>query len=300
MHLRRKVLQIGPLSTKSAKTESVELVVSQTIIEGRLVKNTNLLLIALSAVAISSTVKADPWEPGYGVGINYAPSYELDGSSGNSMEGHLLGARLEVASGNKVPMRASLAYSMGSTKHRGEDIYKGVKADDSVLALELAAGYSIEGDSLEVIPFAGLGFREMRQSFKSGPAAPDNDIATSARKHRLFYLPLGFYVGSTSSLKLVNIYYSVTWMPVISGEAQIGGGKSSARMTLNNGYGLKLEAGFHVPTESSWNFVTGIFFEQWDLNSSYKGVRSAGGTEIIERETNTRTQVIGINAGVRF
>lgn len=264
------------------------------------VKNTNLLLIALSVVAISSTVKADPWEPGYGVAIHYAPSYELEGSSGNSMEGHLLGARLEVASGRKASVRASIEYGQGSTKHRGDPAYKDAKADDNALAIEFAAGFSFEGGYFEVIPFVGLGVRDMRQSFMSGSVAPGNDIVTSARKHRYLYLPLGFYVGSTSSLEMVNSYYSVSWMPVISGEAKIGGSGSSARMTLNNGYGLKLEAGFHVPSSSTWNFYTGLFFEQWDLHSSYKGVRSAGGSTIVEQETDTKTRVIGINAGVRF
>lgn len=263
-------------------------------------KNTNLLLIALSVVAISNTVKADPWEPGVGVAVHYAPSYELEGASGNSMEGHLLGARLEVASGRKTAFRASIEYGTGTTKHRGDPAYKGAKADDSTLAVEVASGFSLENGFFEIIPFAGLGVRDVRQSFKSGIVAPGNDIVTSVRKHRYLYLPIGFYAGSTLSLDKVNSYYSMTWMPIVSGEAKIGGSSSSARMTMNNGYGLKLEAGFHFPSDSTWNFMTGVFFEQWDLHSSYKGVRQEGALNIIEQETKSTNRLIGINAGVRF
>ena len=146
----------------------------------------------------------------------------------------------------------------------------------------------------------GLGFFELRQSFDEGPVAPGNDIATTARKHRYFYVPLGVYAGSTSPLDSVNIYYQVTAKPLLTGEAKIGRGNAATTMNISGGFGFDFETGFHFPTSSSWNFFTGIYFQQWHIKSSSAGAREIGGVTTVVKDTETDHQEIGIKLGVQF
>lgn len=254
---------------------------------------------AMACLSMSAT--ADPWEPGVGVALNYSPSYEFAGEGGNRMDGDMMGLKVNYASPGMYPMRASLKYADGSTEHRGEDKFRNADADDRVVNLELGIGTVYEGDGLELIPYAGLGLKDMRQSFDgSAPAADDNDIATSVREHRYLYVPIGFYAGSTAPLDQVNIYYNAHFKPLIAGEATIGR-SSEAQMTMDNGYGFRFEAGFHVPSSSDWNVFSGVYFEQWDINASSRGVRTnQGGDLVIESEPGTKTEEVGINIGVHF
>lgn len=257
---------------------------------------------ALAFACLAANAGADPWEPGVGFALNYSPSYEFAGEGGNSMDGDMMGAKINYASGGFYPMRASIKYAEGNSEHRGEDRFDDADADDRVVNVEIGVGTVFEGEGLELIPYAGLGLKDMRQSFDdSAPVADDNDIATSVRKHRYLYIPIGFYAGSTAPLDQVNIYYNAHFKPLIAGEAEIGR-SNAANMTMDNGYGFRFEAGFHVPSSGSWNIFSGVYFEQWDINGSSRGVRSGSGQQspVIESEPGTKTEEVGLNLGVQF
>lgn len=254
----------------------------------------------LLSLTLSFNVQADPWEPGFNTSISHTPSYEVEGASRNSMDGSLTGLTLNYASSSMVPTHASVYYAQGSSDHVGEQQFDQVTADDHVLDVRVGVGKSYETGGIEVVPFAGLGFYEMRQSFEGGPVAADNDIATTTRKHRYLYTPLGFYVGSTSDLDMVNIFYQATLKPVLIGEAKIGSGDDGVRMNIGNGFGFELETGFHFPTSGSWNIFTSIYFKQWDIHASRLGARVENSNVTTVKDTSTDHEELGIKLGVQF
>lgn len=250
----------------------------------------NLKKVAVAAaisagVSVGGVAQADPFESGFNISFKHSPIYELEDSPSNSTDGDLFGAEVNWSSKTSNPMRVNFDWAQGG----------GADTDDRVAALELSVGNAWRTGNSEIIPFIGLGLREARQSFDGGSSS-----GNPARKHRLFYVPIGFYTGTTNPLNQVNIYYSAEIMPVISGEADLGRGSSKATMAMSDGLGFELEAGFHFPTSSTYNFFSGFYLKYWEVGGSEPGVQSTSSGEEIVTEAETETQELGLKVGIQF
>ena len=140
----------------------------------------------------------------------------------------------------------------------------------------------------------------MRQSFDGGSLGDDSGIVVPARKHRYFYVPVGFYVGSTSALDMVNIFYQVTLKPVLTGESKIGSGATQARMNIGSGFGFDVETGFHFPTKRNWNVFTSVYYREWDIGSSSRGAIISDDTVIAVKDVSTKHNELGGRIGIQF
>lgn len=252
-------------------------------------------------LAISSnTLLADIWEPGVGLHLNYAPVHEVKGDSGNKMDGSLFGAGIRYANADEVPVTLGFSYQMGSSDHVGSAEYSSAKADNTILSLDIATGKTFfPGDNIELIPYLGIGFRQLEQDFTSKSYPEDNDIAVPERTQRHMYLPLGLYLGSASALDRFDFYVLTEYRHILMGETTI---KKSERITMNSqgGHGFRAEAGIHFPGFTSSNIFAGIYYEQWDIDPTDRGVSAAGGSLKVERDTGTKQISSGIKIGVQF
>lgn len=248
----------------------------------------------------ATTALADMWEPGIGLSLDYAPAQEVEGDSGNKMDGSLLGVGLRYANANEVPVTLGFSYQMGSSDHAGLARFSSAKADSTILSLDAATGKTFfPGKDIELIPYAGLGFRQMEQDFTSKAYPEDNDIAVPERTQRHIYLPLGLYLGSASGLDQFDFYALTEYRHILMGETRLEKGQSIT-MNSQDGYGFRAEAGVHFPGFTSSNIFAGIYYEQWDIDPTDRGVSINGGTLKIERDTGTRQTSSGIKIGFQF
>lgn len=249
-------------------------------------KLTAISVSAATLLCLSVSASADPWEPGIGVALNYSPSYDLSGDGGSTPDGDMLGAKINYASTGVYPFRASLKYGNGSVDEGR------LEADGQILNLEFGFGFAFESDVFELIPYAGVGAMEADWDFENAGVGKNPQL-----EHRYLYVPIGFYGGSTAPLDQVNIYYNAHFKPLIAGDVTLEH-PSGTEMVMDSGHGFRFETGFHIPSTSTWNVFTGIYFEQWDINSSSQGFqgKGSGPAEVPDYET----EEIGINIGVHF
>lgn len=262
--------------------------------------NIGRLTAGVVLVVSSTTLLADIWEPGVGVHLNYAPMHEVKGDSGNKMDGRLFGAGIRYANPSDTPVTLGFSYQVGNSKHVGAADYSSAKADSTVLVLDVATGKAFfPGNNIELIPYLGMGFRQMEQDFTSSSYPEDNDIATPGRTQRHMYLPLGLYLGSTSGLDKFDFYVFTEYRHILMGETKI---EKSQTITMNSqdGRGFRAEAGVHFPGLTSSNFFAGIYYEQWDIDPTDRGVSTSGGTPKVERDTGTKQISSGIKFGFQF
>ena len=257
-------------------------------------------LAVVIAVSMLSTVSmADIWEPGLGVSVNFAPIHEIEGSSGNSMDGRSYGGALRYSTPDPIPISAGISYQRGSSNHSGDPAYSSASANSTVINAELLAGKVFFPGNLEFVPYLGLGFRQMSQHFSSDSYPDDNDIATPKRTHRHLYVPVGLYLGSAQPLDHFDFYLSAEYRRVVMGEVSLrknGGG----HMTSNEGNGVRTEMGVHFPSDLSFNMYAGVYYEWWDVYAPDRGVSVSAGLARAETEPRTKQTSAGVTLGLQF
>lgn len=262
-------------------------------------KNLRKLAAGAALSVLSTASLADIWEPGVGVRVNYAPLQEVEGDSGNKMEGDRFGLALRYASASETPVNVGLSYEAGSSDHSGDSQYSSAEADSSVFAADLAVGKVFFPGDLELIPYIGLGFRQMGQEFSSSAYPENNDIATPERTHRHLYLPIGVYLGSSSPLDQFDFYISTEYRQILMGEAKLerDGGTT---MNSNDGRGFRAEAGIHFPSNGLFNVYAGVYYEQWDIDAPDKGASVIEGVTKTVSEPGTNQISSGVTLGLQF
>ena len=248
----------------------------------------------------STTLVADIWEPGVGIQLNYTPLHDVEGDSGNEMDGSLFGAGFRYANASEIPVTLGLSYQMGSSDHVGSPDYSSAEADSTIFVLDVAVGKTFfPGDNIELIPYIGMGFRQMEQDFTAKSFPEDNDIATTSRTQRHMYLPLGLYLGSASALDKFDFYVFTEYRHILMGETKL---EKSQNITMNSqdGRGFRAEAGMHFPGFTSSNIFAGVYYEQWNIDPSDRGVSTSAGTPKVERDTGTKQISSGITIGFQF
>jgi len=264
------------------------------------INNIGRLSASIVLAVSSTTLLADIWEPGVGIQLNYAPIHQVEGDSGNEMDGSLLGAGIRYANASEIPVTLGLSYQMGSSDHVGSSDYSSAKADSTIFTLDVATGkVFFPGNNIELIPYIGMGFRQMEQDFTSKSYPEDNDIATPSRTQRHMYLPLGLYLGSASALDKFDFYVFTEYRHILMGETKL---EKSQNITMNSqdGRGFRAEAGMHFPGFTSSNIFAGVYYEQWNIDPSDRGVSTSAGTPKVERDTGTKQISSGITIGFQF
>lgn len=253
--------------------------------------------VALSL--LSSVSLADTWEPGLGVRLNYAPLSEIEGQSGNSMDGSLFGIETRYASSNETPITFGISYQGGSSDHSGSSNFSSATAKTRVFHTDVAVGKVFHPGQAELIPYVGLGFRQMTQKFSASSYAADNDIVTPERTHRHLYMPIGLYLGTASPIDHFDFYLSTEYRQVLMGEVSLEA-RGGSTMNSNSGKGFRTEAGIHFPSQKTFNLYTGLYFEQWDIKSPDTTYTNVGGVVSIESEPKTKQTSAGVTIGLQF